>query len=136
MTSTMELPGRSAIVTGGAGGLGGATVRHLVGLGVGVAVFDRDSARTGNWRRSSAIVPSLCAATSMTTTTSPQRSAPAAVVGALSIVVNVAGGDIGRRRAPSGRDGSPHDMQAFTETIAKNTLGHSMSHGSPPPPWP
>ena len=32
-------------MTGGAGGLGGATARHLVGLGVGVAVFDRDGDR-------------------------------------------------------------------------------------------
>ena len=37
----MDLAGRSAIVTGGAGGLGEATVRHLVDLGAKVAVFDR-----------------------------------------------------------------------------------------------
>ena len=39
----MELHGRSAIVTGGAGGLGAATVRHLVGLDPGreaIAVGD------------------------------------------------------------------------------------------------
>ena len=36
----MELSGKSAIVTGGAGGLGAATVRHLAGLGVGVVVAD------------------------------------------------------------------------------------------------
>lgn len=38
----MDLTGRSAVVAGGAGGLGGATTRHLVGLGVGVAVLDPD----------------------------------------------------------------------------------------------
>ena len=43
--SIMEFTNRSAIVTGGAGGLGGATVRHLAGLGIGVAIFDRDAAR-------------------------------------------------------------------------------------------
>lgn len=37
----MDLAGRSAIVTGGAGGLSAATVRHLVSLGVGTVVFDR-----------------------------------------------------------------------------------------------
>ena len=36
----MELQGRSAIVTGGAGGLGAATVRRLVDQGMGVAIFD------------------------------------------------------------------------------------------------
>src|SRR5215207_8038091 len=41
----MELDGRSAIVTGGAGGLGAATSRHLVAIGMGVAVFDRDADR-------------------------------------------------------------------------------------------
>ena len=39
----MELNGRSAIVTGGAGGLGGATVRHLVSLGVASVAFDMDA---------------------------------------------------------------------------------------------
>ena len=39
----MELAGRSALVTGGAGGLGGATVRHLVGLGMFVAIFDQNA---------------------------------------------------------------------------------------------
>ncbi|GAA0958110.1 SDR family NAD(P)-dependent oxidoreductase [Actinocorallia libanotica] len=38
----MELAGRSAIVAGGAGGLGSATVRRLVAGGVGVVVLDPD----------------------------------------------------------------------------------------------
>lgn len=33
----MDLTGRSAIVVGVAGGLGSATVRHLVGLGASAA---------------------------------------------------------------------------------------------------
>ena len=41
----MKLEGRSAVVTGGAGGLGAATVRHLVDIGMGVAIFDRDGDR-------------------------------------------------------------------------------------------
>lgn len=39
----MDLAGRSAVVAGGAGGLGSATVRHLAGLGVGVVVLDPDA---------------------------------------------------------------------------------------------
>ena len=42
----MNLEGRSAVVAGGAGGLGSATVRHLVGLGVGVVVIDPDLDRS------------------------------------------------------------------------------------------
>ncbi|MGH9092148.1 MAG: SDR family NAD(P)-dependent oxidoreductase, partial [Acidimicrobiales bacterium] len=43
----METKGRSAIVTGGAGGLGSATARRLAALGMGVVVFDRDAERAG-----------------------------------------------------------------------------------------
>ena len=41
----MHAEGRSAIVTGGAGGLGEATVRRLVDIGARVVVFDRDADR-------------------------------------------------------------------------------------------
>jgi NAD(P)-dependent dehydrogenase (short-subunit alcohol dehydrogenase family) len=37
-----DLEGRRAIVTGGAAGIGAATVRHLAGRGAAVAVLDRD----------------------------------------------------------------------------------------------
>ena len=47
----MELDGRSAVVTGGAGGLGAATVRHLVAIGMGVAIFDRDARPRGRARQ-------------------------------------------------------------------------------------
>ena len=43
----MDLTGRSAIVAGGAGGLGGATVRRLASRGVGVLVLDPDVERSG-----------------------------------------------------------------------------------------
>ena len=41
----MDLEGRSAIVAGGAGGLGSATVRRLVASGAGAVVLDPDSER-------------------------------------------------------------------------------------------
>lgn len=41
----MQLEGRSAIVAGGAGGLGSATVRRLVAAGAGVVVLDPDTGR-------------------------------------------------------------------------------------------
>jgi NAD(P)-dependent dehydrogenase (short-subunit alcohol dehydrogenase family) len=42
----MDIEGRSALVAGGAGGLGSATVRHLAGLGAGVVVLDPDAQRS------------------------------------------------------------------------------------------
>lgn len=41
----MRLSGRSAVVAGGAGGLGSATVRRLVARGMGVVVLDPDAGR-------------------------------------------------------------------------------------------
>ena len=41
----MEFIGRSALVSGGAGGLGGATARRLVELGMGVVIFEPDADR-------------------------------------------------------------------------------------------
>ena len=48
----MELEGRAAIVTGGAGGLGSATVRRLAEVGMKVVVFDQaaDTAEHGRER--------------------------------------------------------------------------------------
>ncbi len=123
MTASMELPGRSAVVTGGAGGLGGATVRHLVGLGVGVAIFDRDG------ERAQKLVAELGdRAVAVRGDVNDDEDVAQAIraaqsVGTLSIVVNVAGGGVGRPTRTVRRDGSPHDMAAFTETIAKNTFG-------------
>lgn len=42
----MEFARPSALVSGGAGGLGGATARRLVDLGMGVVVFEPDAERT------------------------------------------------------------------------------------------
>ena len=118
----MQLDGRSAIVTGGAGGLGSAVVRHLAGLGVGVAVFDRDADRCaqvaqdlgdhvvgvgGDANDDDAVAAAIEAATS---------------VGTLSIVVNVAGGGTGAWRTV-GRGGVPHDKQGFIDTMTMNTFG-------------
>jgi NAD(P)-dependent dehydrogenase (short-subunit alcohol dehydrogenase family) len=118
----MKLDGRSAIVTGGAGGLGSATVRHLVGLGVGVSIFDRDG------ERAQKLADELGAATlavggDVTDDTDVQAAINAAQsVGTLSIVVNVAGGG-GPPARTVGRDGSPHGMDAFNAILAINTVG-------------
>ncbi|MDT3443196.1 SDR family NAD(P)-dependent oxidoreductase [Pseudofrankia sp. BMG5.37] len=118
----MNLTDTSAIVTGGAGGLGAATVRHLVELGIGVAIFDRDGERTRNLAAqlgpaTAAIVGDVTAEADVRTAIDAARS-----LGTLSIVVNVAGG--GTRPARTvGRDGAPHDMATFVDTMAKNAFG-------------
>ncbi len=118
----MDLNGRSALVTGGAGGLGGATVRHLVGLGLGVAVFDRDADRAGALAkevgdRAVAVAGDVNDDDDVASAIEAARS-----VGTLSLVVNVAGGGVGGGRTV-GRDGTPHDKAAFVGTMEMNAFG-------------
>lgn len=118
----MELEGRSAIVTGGAGGLGAATVRHLAGLGLGVAVFDRDGDRSV--ALADELGDGVVGVGGDVTDDDDVAAAIAAAegVGTLSIVVNVAGGATGGWRTLS-RDGTPHDKQGFIDTMAMNAIG-------------
>ncbi len=116
----MQLNERSAIVTGGAGGLGGATVRRLNDLGLQVVVFDRaleageklvselgrGSAVGGDVNDNDAVGAAVDAASAL---------AP------LAVVVNVAGGGMGGRTLS--RDNVPHDMGGFKATVELNTFG-------------
>jgi NAD(P)-dependent dehydrogenase (short-subunit alcohol dehydrogenase family) len=119
----VDFEGRSALVTGGAGGLGGATVRHLAGLGVGVAVFDRDGDRAGGLAgelgggRAAAVAGDVNDDAAVAAAIEAAQS-----LGTLSLVVNVAGGGVGGGRT-LGRDGTPHDKSAFEQTMAMNAFG-------------
>jgi 3-hydroxyacyl-CoA dehydrogenase / 3-hydroxy-2-methylbutyryl-CoA dehydrogenase len=118
---TVELEGRSALVTGGAGGLGAATVRHLLGVGLGVAILDRDGegvglsaeldgktmAVAGDVNDDDAVAAAIEAACSL---------------GTFSLLVNVAGGGLPPVRT-LGRDGTPHDKATFVRTVEMNTFG-------------
>jgi NAD(P)-dependent dehydrogenase (short-subunit alcohol dehydrogenase family) len=118
----VELQGRSALVTGGAGGLGAATVRHLVGQGMGVAVFDRDGDRAA--ALADELGDGAVAAAGDVTDDDAVAAAVAAAgsVGTLSLVVNVAGGATGGGRTV-GRDGTPHDKDVFIGTMDMNAIG-------------
>ena len=118
----MDLTTCSAIVTGGAGGLGAATARHLVLLGLGVAVFDRDGERAKALayelgERAVAVCGDVTNDEHVAEAIEAARS-----VGTLSVVVNIAGGGNKPERTV-GRDGSPHGMQAFVDTLTSNTFG-------------
>ena len=110
------------MVTGGAGGLGAATVRHLVGVGMGVAIYDRDG------ERASALAAELGSQTAAVTGDVNDDGDVAGAIeaaqglGTFSLVVNVAGGGVGGGRTV-GRDGSPHDKSSFVETMAMNAFG-------------
>lgn len=118
----MDLQGTSAIVTGGAGGLGSATVRRLVGLGVAVVVFDQNADAAAD------LAAQLGAeVTAASGDVNDDASVQAAIdaaqeLGRFSIVVNVAGGATGGGRTLS-RDGSPTDKSVFEGTMAMNAFG-------------
>lgn len=118
----MQLEGRSALVTGGAGGLGAATVTHLVDLGMGVAIFDRDVER-GN-ELAGKLGDRTVAVGGDVTDDGDVGAAIAAAgsLGTLSLVVNVAGGGVGGGRTVA-RDGSPHDKASFVGTMEMNATG-------------
>lgn len=118
----MDFNGRSALVTGGAGGLGSATVRHLAGLGLGVAIFDRDLDRGTELAKE---LGDRAVAVGGDVTDDGDVSAAieaAQSVGTFSLVVNVAGGATGGGRTV-GRDGTPHDKSVFVDTMGMNAVG-------------
>jgi NAD(P)-dependent dehydrogenase (short-subunit alcohol dehydrogenase family) len=118
----VKLEGRSAIVTGGAGGLGSAVVRRLVQTGMRVIVFDRDAERAAE------IAKELGdATTAVSGDVNDDDDVGAAIdagssMGPLSLVVNVAGGGVGGGRTV-GRDGTPHDKTSFVKTMEMNAFG-------------
>jgi NAD(P)-dependent dehydrogenase (short-subunit alcohol dehydrogenase family) len=118
----MQLRGRSAIVTGGAGGLGSATVRRLVERGMGVVVLDLDGERAAGLAKELGE-----RALSVGGDTTDDQDVVAAVeaagaLGVLSLLVNVAGGGVGGGRTVA-RDGSPHDKASFVKTMEMNAVG-------------
>jgi NAD(P)-dependent dehydrogenase (short-subunit alcohol dehydrogenase family) len=115
----MELNGISALITGGASGLGAATARALSAEGVRVTVFDRNEIGAkevadevgGDFVVGDVTEPDDC-----------QRAVDqAATGGALRMAVNCAGtGWIGR---VINRDGSPHELGAFEFIQKLNVIG-------------
>lgn len=119
----MDLGGRSAIVTGGAGGLGAATVERLAAAGMRVVVFDRDG------DRADALVKELGDHTVAVSGDVNEDDDVAAAIAAassagrpLSVLVNVAGGGVGGGRTVA-RDGTPHDKNSFIKTMEMNAFG-------------
>jgi NAD(P)-dependent dehydrogenase (short-subunit alcohol dehydrogenase family) len=118
----VDLQGRSALVTGGAGGLGGATVRHLAGIGVGAVVFDRDGDRAAALAKELGAAAAAVSGDVNDDDDVAQAIEAARGLGTFSLVVNVAGGATGGGRT-IGRDGAPHNRAVFESTMAMNAFG-------------
>ncbi len=115
----MELHGTSAIVTGGASGLGAATARALAAEGARVTVFDK------NEEGAKAVAEEVAGdyvAGDVTVADDCQLAVDQASAGGnLRMAVNCAGtGWIGR---VINRDGVPHDLGAFEFIQRLNVIG-------------
>jgi NAD(P)-dependent dehydrogenase (short-subunit alcohol dehydrogenase family) len=117
----MKINGSSAIVTGGASGLGEATARKLAAEGVQVTVFDRNEER-GKEVAAEIGAKATFVGGDVTVPADCQRAVDqAAGAGDLRIAVNCAGsGWVGR---VINRDGSPHDLEPFQFIQNLNVIG-------------
>jgi len=115
----MKLNGTVALVTGGASGLGAATVRRLVAGGAKVMIVDRDEPR------GQALAGELGQAFTKADVTDPAQIeaavAAAARLGTLRIAVSCAG--VGWASRTLDRTGKPHDLDAFKTVIGVNLIG-------------
>lgn len=115
----MKLEGRSAVVTGGAGGLGSAVVRHLSDLGMGVVIFDIAADRAEALAKEVGDGVRVVAGDAVDDAPVEAAIQAAQELGPFSLVANVGGGGAGGGRTV-GRDGTPHDKTAFVKTMEMN----------------
>ena len=115
----MRTNGEAAIVTGGASGLGGATVKALCEAGANVAIIDADAERAESYAKEIGALALVC-------DVRDGDSAEAAVAaahdahGPARILVNCAG--IGTPGKAVGRDG-PLPLETFSRVIEVNLIG-------------
>ncbi|MGH3278048.1 MAG: SDR family NAD(P)-dependent oxidoreductase [Trebonia sp.] len=116
----MELNGTSAIVTGGASGLGEATARVLAAAGAHVVIADLNEE---SGKRVAAEISGQFARTNVTDEDAARAAVAAAEASGhpLRVAVNCAG--IGYAARTVNRDGSPHDLESFVKVIAVNLTG-------------
>ena len=121
----MNIEGQSALVTGGASGLGEATARELARLGAKVAVLDRN----GELAEKVALEIGGIACTCDITDTQSVEAAldrAAAVNGPARILMNVAG--IGSAKRIVGKDGNAAPLEDFVRVVNVNLIGaYNMS---------
>ncbi len=117
----MKIAGSVALVTGGASGLGEATVRKLVGQGGRAVIVDL------NADRGKKLAAELGdAATYAQADVSNAEEVQAAVdqatsMGPLRAAISCAGIGFGMRTV--GKDGTPHDLGVFQKVISVNLIG-------------
>jgi NAD(P)-dependent dehydrogenase (short-subunit alcohol dehydrogenase family) len=116
----MNIHGQTALVTGGASGLGAATARALAAAGARVAVLDRNADAAA---AVAAEIGGLGIAVDITDSDAIARALDRvdAELGPLRALLNVAG--IGGAKRLIGRDGTPMPLDHFRRIIDVNLVG-------------
>lgn len=116
----MKIQGYSAIVTGGASGLGEATARELSRLGAKVAIFDVNITLAEKVAADIGGLACLCDITDSASVEHAMTAAEAAH-GPARILMNVAG--IGTAKRIVQRDGKPAPLEDFARVVNINLVG-------------
>jgi 3-hydroxyacyl-CoA dehydrogenase/3-hydroxy-2-methylbutyryl-CoA dehydrogenase len=117
----MRIEGTSALVAGGASGLGEATVRTLHAAGASVTIADLDSERGSALAAELGDGAGFCL-TDVTDGDSVQAAVDVAAAGPGDLRIAVCCAGIGWAQRVAGRDGA-HDQAAFEQVVAVNLVG-------------
>lgn len=117
----MELNGSSAVVTGGASGLGEATVRALTDRGVRCTIFDRDADKGEKLAAELGEGTSFVAGDVSDPDDAGRAVDMAAAAAPLRVAVNCAG--IGWVSRVIDRNNKPHDLELFRTVLNVNLIG-------------
>jgi NAD(P)-dependent dehydrogenase (short-subunit alcohol dehydrogenase family) len=120
MLRLMELNGTSAIVTGGASGLGEATARVLAQAGVHVVVADLNE-EAG--KQIADEIAGTFAKTNVTDPDSVQAAVDSAVASGKPLRVAVSCAGIGWAERTINRQGFPHTLEPWEKVLAVNLTG-------------
>ena len=115
----MDVKGHSAVVTGGASGLGAATARSLAERGVKVALLDQNAALAEAVAKEFGGVAVGCDVADEQSMIDAYAAA-AVVNGPARILINCAG--IATAQRTVGREG-PHDLETFKRIVTVNLIG-------------
>jgi NAD(P)-dependent dehydrogenase (short-subunit alcohol dehydrogenase family) len=115
----MKLTGSVALVTGGASGLGAATVKRLVAAGAKAVIVDRDEARGAAL---AAELGQTFVKADVTNAAEVEAAiAQAESLGALRVAVSCAG--VGWAARTLDKTGKPHDLELFKTVVGVNLVG-------------
>ncbi len=118
----MNLSGQTALISGGAGGLGGATARHLAALGMGVVIFEPDLERAQSVATEIGERAVGVAGDHNDVEAVRAGIAAARELGRFTLNVNAAGTAIAAPATADG-DGTPHDMSVFRDMLEMHLAG-------------